>query len=158
MCCREAFGDNGLDFFVCGDQLLRGAALNAVCPGRLSGGKLLRSSGCAQGVVGIPYGFARVGGVHRCRLLRVGIPGHQGLIQREFLKGSRLWTPGVNLRCSSEVSLRLLHGPSARARFSSRKKRSRFLRRRRAALGEATDGPGAFLANVCCDPDQGLKH
>jgi aspartate-semialdehyde dehydrogenase len=26
----EAFGDNGLDFFVCGDQLLRGAALNAV--------------------------------------------------------------------------------------------------------------------------------
>ena len=26
----EAFGDCGLDFFVCGDQLLRGAALNAV--------------------------------------------------------------------------------------------------------------------------------
>lgn len=26
----EAFGDFGLDFFVCGDQLLRGAALNAV--------------------------------------------------------------------------------------------------------------------------------
>lgn len=26
----EAFGDNGLDIFVCGDQLLRGAALNAV--------------------------------------------------------------------------------------------------------------------------------
>uniref|UniRef100_A0A7S0G952 Semialdehyde dehydrogenase dimerisation domain-containing protein n=1 Tax=Proboscia inermis TaxID=420281 RepID=A0A7S0G952_9STRA len=24
------FGDNGLEFFVCGDQLLRGAALNAV--------------------------------------------------------------------------------------------------------------------------------
>ena len=24
------FGDNGLDLFVCGDQLLRGAALNAV--------------------------------------------------------------------------------------------------------------------------------
>lgn len=26
----EVFGDHGLDFFVCGDQLLRGAALNAV--------------------------------------------------------------------------------------------------------------------------------
>merc|ERR1712167_144178 len=26
----EAFGETGLDFFVCGDQLLRGAALNAV--------------------------------------------------------------------------------------------------------------------------------
>ncbi|KAJ1475788.1 hypothetical protein T484DRAFT_1670594 [Baffinella frigidus] len=26
----EVFGDNGLEFFVCGDQLLRGAALNAV--------------------------------------------------------------------------------------------------------------------------------
>jgi aspartate-semialdehyde dehydrogenase len=25
-----AFGDYGLEFFVCGDQLLRGAALNAV--------------------------------------------------------------------------------------------------------------------------------
>jgi aspartate-semialdehyde dehydrogenase len=25
-----AFGDHGLEFFVCGDQLLRGAALNAV--------------------------------------------------------------------------------------------------------------------------------
>ena len=24
------FGDHGLEFFVCGDQLLRGAALNAV--------------------------------------------------------------------------------------------------------------------------------
>ncbi|CAM9333327.1 unnamed protein product [Discosporangium mesarthrocarpum] len=28
--CNEVFGDQGLDFFVCGDQLLRGAALNAV--------------------------------------------------------------------------------------------------------------------------------
>lgn len=27
---NEVFGDRGLDFFVCGDQLLRGAALNAV--------------------------------------------------------------------------------------------------------------------------------
>jgi len=27
---NEVFGENGLDFFVCGDQLLRGAALNAV--------------------------------------------------------------------------------------------------------------------------------
>ena len=27
---NDVFGDNGLDFFVCGDQLLRGAALNAV--------------------------------------------------------------------------------------------------------------------------------
>ena len=27
---NEVFGDHGLDFFVCGDQLLRGAALNAV--------------------------------------------------------------------------------------------------------------------------------
>ena len=27
---NEVFGDCGLDFFVCGDQLLRGAALNAV--------------------------------------------------------------------------------------------------------------------------------
>ncbi len=27
---NEIFGDKGLDFFVCGDQLLRGAALNAV--------------------------------------------------------------------------------------------------------------------------------
>jgi len=26
----EVFGDYGLDLFVCGDQLLRGAALNAV--------------------------------------------------------------------------------------------------------------------------------
>jgi len=26
----EAFGDNGLEFFVSGDQLLRGAALNAI--------------------------------------------------------------------------------------------------------------------------------
>jgi len=26
----EAFGDNGIEFFVAGDQLLRGAALNAV--------------------------------------------------------------------------------------------------------------------------------
>mmetsp|Transcript_44224 Transcript_44224/g.61458 ORF Transcript_44224/g.61458 Transcript_44224/m.61458 type:complete len:99 (-) Transcript_44224:72-368(-) len=25
-----AFGDHGIEFFVCGDQLLRGAALNAV--------------------------------------------------------------------------------------------------------------------------------
>ena len=27
---NDVFGDNGLDLFVCGDQLLRGAALNAV--------------------------------------------------------------------------------------------------------------------------------
>lgn len=27
---NDVFGDHGLDFFVCGDQLLRGAALNAV--------------------------------------------------------------------------------------------------------------------------------
>jgi len=27
---NEVFGENGLDFFVCGDQLLKGAALNAV--------------------------------------------------------------------------------------------------------------------------------
>jgi len=27
---NDVFGENGLDFFVCGDQLLRGAALNAV--------------------------------------------------------------------------------------------------------------------------------
>ena len=27
---RRGDGDNGLDLFVCGDQLLRGAALNAV--------------------------------------------------------------------------------------------------------------------------------
>jgi aspartate-semialdehyde dehydrogenase len=27
---NDVFGDNGLDFFVCGDQLLKGAALNAV--------------------------------------------------------------------------------------------------------------------------------
>lgn len=27
---NDVFGDKGLDFFVCGDQLLRGAALNAV--------------------------------------------------------------------------------------------------------------------------------
>ncbi len=26
----EVFGEHGLDLFVCGDQLLRGAALNAV--------------------------------------------------------------------------------------------------------------------------------
>lgn len=30
MRANEVFGDHGLDFFVCGDQLLRGAALNAV--------------------------------------------------------------------------------------------------------------------------------
>ena len=27
---NDVFGENGLDFFICGDQLLRGAALNAV--------------------------------------------------------------------------------------------------------------------------------
>ena len=27
---NDVFGEYGLDFFVCGDQLLRGAALNAV--------------------------------------------------------------------------------------------------------------------------------
>lgn len=27
---NDVFGDHGLDLFVCGDQLLRGAALNAV--------------------------------------------------------------------------------------------------------------------------------
>jgi len=27
---NDVFGDNGLDLFVCGDQILRGAALNAV--------------------------------------------------------------------------------------------------------------------------------
>jgi aspartate-semialdehyde dehydrogenase len=27
---NDVFGENGLDLFVCGDQLLRGAALNAV--------------------------------------------------------------------------------------------------------------------------------
>ena len=27
---NDVFGENGLDMFVCGDQLLRGAALNAV--------------------------------------------------------------------------------------------------------------------------------
>ena len=27
---NDVFGDKGLDLFVCGDQLLRGAALNAV--------------------------------------------------------------------------------------------------------------------------------
>ena len=27
---NDVFGDTGLDFFICGDQLLRGAALNAV--------------------------------------------------------------------------------------------------------------------------------
>lgn len=27
---NDVFGEHGLDFFVCGDQLLRGAALNAV--------------------------------------------------------------------------------------------------------------------------------
>jgi aspartate-semialdehyde dehydrogenase len=27
---NDVFGEFGLDFFVCGDQLLRGAALNAV--------------------------------------------------------------------------------------------------------------------------------
>ena len=36
------FGDNGLEFFVCGDQLLRGAALNAVIVGEemISNGSL----------------------------------------------------------------------------------------------------------------------
>jgi len=29
------FGDNGLEFFVCGDQILKGAALNAVQIGEL---------------------------------------------------------------------------------------------------------------------------
>ena len=27
---NPVFGDHGLDFFLCGDQLLKGAALNAV--------------------------------------------------------------------------------------------------------------------------------
>ena len=27
---NDVFGDNGLDLFVCGDQLLKGAALNTV--------------------------------------------------------------------------------------------------------------------------------
>lgn len=30
MRANDVFGENGLDMFVCGDQLLRGAALNAV--------------------------------------------------------------------------------------------------------------------------------
>ncbi len=33
------FGDRGLEFFVCGDQILKGAALNAVQIGELMLGK-----------------------------------------------------------------------------------------------------------------------